>query len=1017
MATDTDTTARGWQTVSIPFIAGLETKMAQAVIPAQKLSVLENGVFTKTGSVKKRAGYTAVPDYTTSGAIEGNRRALLSAQDDLAMVSDRAVYSRTVDTWQSRGAYLAATAQHWDVAHANRNQLAADVAVVNNVAVVVWKYAANSLYFQAFDAMTRAPLSAVTPLAVATANYPSAMVIGTNILLFYVDTSGNNLKARVIRTSDLAASIATAQLVTVLPDLTAAGLYCVTPTLPGEAAIAYLSDGSGSLNATGLTAVKVNSSGTVSNAVLVDTGTPDHNPAIAYNANTNQLCVAYSIAASSSWNVLIGYTTMSAGSAVDLGVQGVRLAVVPLPTLDVTGGNAFVTAAQITAATSDIYFTDLIPNVTLTPVVVRHAHIASQGFTLAGRGCFMLAHDSRTGLQSANYIYDTAGRCLGSVEQGTAVGRASDSELPHMSDGHMVLHTKRALSVDKFQAQFSHAGIRMYEFSETGKIASAEYGAATYMSGCQLWLYDGNAPVEAGMHMFPDVKLGGTCSAGDGGTVGDFTQLAAGSNLADATQYNYRFYYEWYTATGERIRSLPMQRSVTTSIASCSMQMVIPTLRHTLKSATHARQAEVSIVVYRTQGNLSDVFYRVSSPDPAATGDNKYLANSFAADTVTFNDDMADTALLSKERDYFSLNELLNFPVPGPEVLYATADRLYLAGGGIPRGMVLPSKTHVAGDAAAFAEELDTQVTVDDITALSSLDETVVTFTRDAIYLLGGSGFDNTGGGDPFNVSRITSDVGCTERGSAIQVPGGVMWKSAKGIYSVDQQGGVQYIGAPVEAYNGQLVHSVKVIPDTNQVLFLCSEGVTLMYDYLYGQWGTFTQHQGIDSVVYGTDYAYLRNDGTVYVRNVDLYTDAGSPVILRLRTGRYRPDDMQGFFLLRQFAVLGEYRSPHKLAVRLLRNRSDVPVRTIIFDPSFLNTTTWGSSTTWGSDAYWGGTGALPDYHFIRRPRQSKYSEVAFEFEDIITEQAGASFELTELLLEVKVRPGLERLGQRRRI
>jgi hypothetical protein len=49
-----------WQTAFVPFVAGLETKAAAAVIPVERLAVLENGVFTKTGSVKKRAGYAAV---------------------------------------------------------------------------------------------------------------------------------------------------------------------------------------------------------------------------------------------------------------------------------------------------------------------------------------------------------------------------------------------------------------------------------------------------------------------------------------------------------------------------------------------------------------------------------------------------------------------------------------------------------------------------------------------------------------------------------------------------------------------------------------------------------------------------------------------------------------------------------------------------------------------------------------------------------------------------------------------
>jgi hypothetical protein len=602
---------------------------------------------------------------------------------------------------------------------------------------------------------------------------------------------------------------------------------------------------------------------------------------------------------------------------------------------------------------------------------------------------------------------------MGATEQGTATGRASGFELPHCYDGYLALLFKRSLDVDDFKSQYTHTGIRLHKFTE-GVVNSAEYGSSVYLSGCQLWMFDGNAPVEAGSHMFPDVKVGSTTpSAG----VNDFALTAGAHNLA-AAQYNYRFYYEWYNARGERIRSLPMQRSFATN-ALGKIVITIPTLRHTLKSATHGRQSEVSIVVYRSQGNLSNVFFRVSSPDPATAGDpNGYLANRFDANDVTFTDNSSDVLIQDNERDYFSLNELLNFPVPGPEVLYATADRLYLAGGGIPRGKVLPSKTHNPGDAAAFAEELQVQPTVDDITAICSINENVVTFTRDAIYLVGGLGFDNTGAGQAFDVARVTSDVGCTEGNSVVVVPEGVLFKSAKGIYGVSQQGAVQYVGAAVESFNAQRIYAAHVLPDTNQVVFLCSDARTLMYDYFYNQWGTFTQHSGTSAVVYGTNYAYLNGNGVVMVRTPNSFTDDGAPFTMRIRTGRYRPEDIQGFFQLGAFMVLGEYKSPHKLAIRIFYDRDENFSSEALWSPDdVLNVTTWGSGATWGSDAYWGGTGALPDYHFERRPRRQKCSQVAFEFEDVITSQAGASYELTELLLKIKVHAGLNRVGQQRKL
>jgi hypothetical protein len=189
------------------------------------------------------------------------------------------------------------------------------------------------------------------------------------------------------------------------------------------------------------------------------------------------------------------------------------------------------------------------------------------------------------------------------------------------------------------------------------------------------------------------------------------------------------------------------------------------------------------------------------------------------------------------------------------------------------------------------------------------------------------------------------------------------------------------------------------------------------MFDYHYGQWGTFTHHLGTDACVVGDDYAFLSTNGTVHLRAIGSYTDSGAPVVLKLRTGRFRGDELQGQLLMRRFGVLGEYKSPHQLIVRLYYDRNEFPSWERTVDVTgVLNTTTWGSGTSWGSDEYWGGSGGISDYRFVLRPRRTKCSQIAFEFEDSITEEAGASFELTELLLEVMPMGGIQNTSARRK-
>jgi hypothetical protein len=272
-----------WLKVAIPFVAGLDTKAATAVVPPDRLAVLENGVFTKQGAVAKRFGTTEVPDSTVSGTLSGTRRGVFDGNGALMLATATHVYNRVGGYWADRGRYAAVTYRAAEVAHANRSQSAPDSATTNGVTAVVWKYAANSLYFQLFDA-DLVPLSPVTALATATADVPSALAVGDNILLTYVDTSTDDLKARLIRTADIAGSLSTANIVTLRSDLTATRLYSVAEGTADYGLLSWYADGTAAL--TGVCVAKVNSSGIVSSATLVSADVTALPPAVAYNSST-----------------------------------------------------------------------------------------------------------------------------------------------------------------------------------------------------------------------------------------------------------------------------------------------------------------------------------------------------------------------------------------------------------------------------------------------------------------------------------------------------------------------------------------------------------------------------------------------------------------------------------------------------------------------------------------------------------------------------------------------------------
>jgi hypothetical protein len=76
--------------------------------------------------------------------------------------------------------------------------------------------------------------------------------------------------------------------------------------------------------------------------------------------------------------------------------------------------------------------------------------------------------------------------------------------------------------------------------------------------------------------------------------------------------------------------------------------------------------------------------------------------------------------------------------------------------------------------------------------------------------------------------------------------------------------------GAPVEALTqGATVLSALNIPSTNQVRFTLDTGITLMYDYFFGQWGTFVNVPALSSTVYQGLHTYINSLGQVSFMNV----------------------------------------------------------------------------------------------------------------------------------------------------
>lgn len=998
-----------YDVLSIPFLGGLDTKSDEKTVMPGKLLTLENGEFIEGKSIGKRFGYSSVPAEDAGGTtLVGSVKALAPTQNTVSVLTDQKAYSYSVKegAWADQGMFSCLSYSKKEVAQTNAEQTYAEAATANGVTCCVWEDSRGGVRCAVYDEVTGAYYDADKVLDSSNAARPRVVAIGGVLIVTWVDTGNNNIDYLRIKSWDVdgSLSVAAATLVSDLSGTTNA--YDVVEVNDQYAVLAY--DTSNAV-VTGARACHLTAGGAVDTYVTINSSNVNTCISAFYYEPAGQVFIAYDYSATqarltrhTASDMTTELSTFYAftGTLYNLTIHVVEDQVSLWITK--TGGSNDLYTVMLVEMTHDYSSTNT--------ETIQHSFLAGGGFVHNDVGYVVLGHDSRSGIQNAYYFFTHTGKMVGQALIGEGAGIIdSKDHLPKPREcsttGDFLFplsFTRLADAEGDGIAVFEHKGIQLLTIEGDATPSYAELGRTTHASGAQLWTLAGGQPVESGFHMFPDVMDADISHNGN-----------ASSNIAANVTYNYRFYYEFRLPNGERMRSGAITRTITTTLAQ-EIDIDVPTLAYTLKDSGLNGVTDVSIVGYRTEANKSTLYHRITDVDPTATGDNGYYANDVTAAAVTITDDMADSTLITKELDLRSAGEVNHFSAPAPSTITTIGGRLFMAGGELDDDEVAFSLFHVTGKAAAFTNSfvVDGIAGRGPVQAVHSINGVPVVFKERSIYVLDGIGPDNTNSGGYYQASRVTADVGLRDKSAVVETPDGLMFVSHKGIYLLDQQFNVSYVGAEVEDYNAQTFTAAHVIPNSNSVVFLTSSGKTLLYDYYYREWGTWTNHEGLSAAVYqGSTYTYLRNNGEVYFRSEE-YTDAGVPYSMRLRCAPIRPEFLQGWWYLRAFQVLGDYRSPHKLKVSVYYDRETAPAETYTWDPStVISTDYWGDNATWGAGSYWGGTAGGKDYQHEHAPKRNLCQSVSLEFEDVPGTNPGASFELTELAILYRPWSGTSRL------
>jgi len=635
-------------------------------------------------------------------------------------------------------------------------------------------------------------------------------------------------------------------------------------------------------------------------------------------------------------------------------------------------------------------------------VLKRSVCLASKAWSYGGFIYFGACHVGPTNSLLTTYFVIRSDGVIVTKMLGGIAGAPTKpalSEVQAVSPGvYLMPLLKKGVLNSEGGILYTRTGLSRAVITMTGnRPIGTQLGENLHITGGFVRDYDGVSAFEHGYHVFPE---GIICTAsGSGGAI-----LAG--------QYEYIVVFEWIDAKGQMHRSTPSipassantTNTVVLSGSTSSVVLTIPTLRLTDKYNT---RTDIVIAVYRTVAN-GTIFYKISSTSSP-------LFNDVTANTVTFTDTQVDSAIITNELLYTTGNVLGNDSPTAAASVSVYNNRLWIVTDQI--NQLAYSKTYGLGEGVGFSDYLTKQIESRGgrLLATAVLDDKLILFKDRALFFIVGNGPTNTGDGDDLTTPElIPSDVGLSDINSIALTPDGLLFNSAKGIHQIDHSLNVTYIGAEVEGIlNGESIVATVAVDSAKEIRYVTATK-TLVYNYFFKQWSTFTNgYGGVGAVNWLGKFCLCKADGTIGIETVGSYRDYGATYSQKIVTSWFKLPTLQGFGRLWKIFILGNFKSQHLLRVRVSYNYASTYTDTFIIDMSKIFGGYWGSGTRWGkagtlSGTNWGDENDV--YQFRVDPTVQLCESFQVTIEDLNGEE---SYTLEALSFEVGILDGGFRMSK----
>lgn len=398
--------------------------------------------------------------------------------------------------------------------------------------------------------------------------------------------------------------------------------------------------------------------------------------------------------------------------------------------------------------------------------------------------------------------------------------------------------------------------------------------------------------------------------------------------------YQYTFIYSWTDKSGNVYRSLTCPPATITATGSAGGSIVLwapPLTNKTIK--------DVSVEIYRTTVNGS-IFYHLDT----------VMNMSSSTARIGYYDQFSDSSITGNRILYTNGGVLDNYSIGAVKSVAFFKERLQVTGVD-DQYAIYYSKQVLPGEPVNFAAETFYRVDADltPVTSTIQMDDKAIITKPNLVYVVSGDGANDLGEGSTLSPPLlVASDAGTSIPNSVVLYPNGILFKSSKGIYGLDRSLAVNYVGAPVENFNGFMTSGAVLMKDQTEIRFTHTDTSTaVVYNYYFGRWDYFSNYQSDAASTYKGKMVVVRGNGLAFVENSKSYdiNNGSLSYSVYLETPWLKLKGVQDFQRIYGLNFLGQYLSPHTVNINVAYDYNDVASDSFNYD--FNATQIIGNPTT----------------------------------------------------------------------